>query len=165
VPRHPHPSFKSLAQRFPPSPPCGCPVCLSYCIRPGWWTVEEAARAIQAGYAKRMMLEIAPEHTFNVLSPAFKGNEGRFALSAFQGRGCTFLEQDRCQLHGTPYMPLECRFCHHDRPGQGPVCHDAIEHDWNTPEGQELVERWSRITGFTKELRVFQKDAARKQPR
>jgi hypothetical protein len=27
---------------------------------PGWWTVEEAGFAIQAGYASRMMLEILP---------------------------------------------------------------------------------------------------------
>ena len=46
-----------------------CEVCLTYCARPGWWTVEEAARAMDAGYSDRMMLEISPELTFGVLSP------------------------------------------------------------------------------------------------
>ena len=149
---------RSLDQKYPPSPACGCEICLGYCARPGWWTVEEAARAIQAGYAGRMMLEIAPEQTFGVLAPAFKGNEGNFALSIFQGRGCTFLEQDRCQLHGTGLQPLECRFCHHDRPGQGQLCHNEIELGWNTPAGQALVERWSKITGFWDELKEFRKE-------
>ena len=62
----------NLAKRFPPSKPCSCDICLGYCQRPGWWTVEEAAKAIEAGYADRMMLEMSPELTFGVLSPAFK---------------------------------------------------------------------------------------------
>jgi hypothetical protein len=63
----------SLAARFPPSPPCSCETCLAYCARPGWWTVDEATRAIEAGYASRMMLEMAPDKTYGVLAPAFKG--------------------------------------------------------------------------------------------
>jgi predicted ester cyclase len=46
-------------------------VCKSYCRRPGWWTVEEASRAIEKGYGPRMMLEMAPGFRFGVLSPAF----------------------------------------------------------------------------------------------
>jgi len=33
-----------------------------------WWTVEEAARAITAGYGGRMMLEMSPQRSFGVLS-------------------------------------------------------------------------------------------------
>lgn len=138
----------SLAERFPPSPPCGCPICLGFCRRPGWWTVDEAARALRSGLGPRMMLELAPERTFAVLSPAFLGNEGAFALAAFEGRGCTFLHAGQCELHGGPFQPLECRFCHHDRPGQGPVCHAALEADWHTPTGQDLVVLWCRRAGL-----------------
>src|SRR5512140_3621792 len=139
---------KTLAEKYPPSEPCACDVCLSYCRRPGWWTVEEASRAIDAGYASRMMLEMSPDHSFGVLSPSFAGCEGQFALNEFASRGCTFLKEERCQLHGTGLMPLECRYCHHERAGMGPRCHEDIGRDWNTAAGRALVVRWSNITDF-----------------
>lgn len=132
----------NLYRKYPPSPPCSCEVCLSYCTRPGWWTVAEAARAIRAGYHNRIMLEIAPERTFGVLSPAFKGCESQIAVNECAQNGCTFLVNHRCELHGTGHQPLECRFCHHDRTGEGPQCHADIEMDWRTPAGQKLVQTW-----------------------
>lgn len=137
-----------LIGKYPPSEPCSCDICLAYCRRPGWWTVEEAAKAITIGHANRMMLEISPELTFGVLSPAFKGNEGNIALQIFAGQGCTFLKDNRCELFGTGAQPLECRFCHHSRLGLGERCHRAIEKDWYTQEGQKLVIRWGEATGF-----------------
>lgn len=62
--------------------------------------MEEAVRAIQTGYANRMMLEISPEMTFGVLSPAFKGCEGKFALNFYAHRGCNFLKDNLCELYG-----------------------------------------------------------------
>ncbi len=139
---------KSLQERFPPSEPCDCGICRSYCRRPGWWTVEEAAAALEAGYGGRMMLEMPPDRSFGVLSPAFKGCEQAFASEAHAHGGCTFLHDDRCELHGSGFEPLECSFCHHDRPGQGTRCHSAIEKDWNTAAGRTLVVRWSNQTSF-----------------
>ena len=95
-----------------------------------------------------MMLEMSPDRTFGVLAPAFKGCEVEFALDQHAHRGCTFLDDNRCELHGTGFQPLECRFCHHDRPGQGPQCHTDIEKEWTTPQGRALVVRWSKMTGF-----------------
>lgn len=132
----------ALDEKYSPSEPCSCPVCLGYCRRPGWWTVGEAAKAFDAGYGHRMMLEIAPELTFGVLAPAFRGNEGAVAVRQHAGSGCNFLKDGLCELHNTGFMPLECRFCHHDRIGLGKRCHDDIEKDWNTPRGQELVRKW-----------------------
>ncbi len=146
---------KALAEKYPPSQPCTCEVCVGYCKRPGWWTVEEAARAIGAGYAGRMMLEMAPEMTFGVLSPAFKGCEANFALQEFSDRWCTFLVNDRCELFGTGYVPLECRFCHHDRRGKGQKCHADLERDWHTPAGQAVVARWLETTGFAKRIKML----------
>ena len=148
MPRTKYKYKKSLAERYPPSEPCSCEVCLGYCARPGWWTVEEAGRAIQAGYAPRMMLELAPERTFGVLSPAFTGCEGGFATNECAPNGCNFLKNGLCELFGTGVQPLECRFCHHDRPGLGPKCHADLEKDWHTSAGQALVEKWIRQTGF-----------------
>lgn len=148
MPRTKSHSPRSLASRYPPSEPCSCQVCLAFCARPGWWTVAEAARALDAGYGPRMMLEMAPNRSFGVLSPAFKGNEQNFARQIFADQKCTFLKDNLCELFGTGFQPLECRFCHHDRPGQGPVCHADIEKDWNTPAGIALVVKWSKLTGF-----------------
>lgn len=133
---------KSLQRKYPPSAPCTCAVCLHYCMRPGWWTVQQAAAAIDAGYGDRMMLEMAPEFTFGVLSPAFKGCEKYFALHEYSKNGCTFLREDRCELFDTGHQPLECRFCHHERHGLGTQCHADLEKDWNTPAGKLLVNKW-----------------------
>lgn len=133
---------RSLEARFPPSPPCACEVCRSFCARPGWWTVREAARAVAAGYGGRMMLELSPDRTFGVLSPAFSGCEGTFAFQEFAQFGCCFLRDGLCELHGTGFEPLECRFCHHERMGRGQRCHAALEQDWRTPAGQALVRTW-----------------------
>jgi hypothetical protein len=125
------------------------------CVRPGWWTVKEAARAIKAGYGKRMMLEVSPERSFGVISPAFKGCEGNIALNDYAARGCNFLKNNLCELHGTGFQPLECRVCHHDRPGLGPQCHADIEQEWNAPAGHSLVIRWSKQTGIWDVLSIF----------
>lgn len=137
-----------LSEVFSASPLCTCPICVSFCKRPGWWTVTEAARAVEAGYAGRMMLEMAPDCTFGVLAPAFKGCEVSFALEKFASCGCTFLINDLCELHGTGVQPLECRCCHHARPGVGQKCHAALGKDWNSPAGRALVVRWTRLTSF-----------------
>lgn len=137
-----------LSEKYPPSLPCSCEVCVNYCKRPGWWTVDEAAKAIESGFAGRMMLEISPEFNFGVLSPAFKGNEGAYSLQIFANQGCTFLQNGLCELFGTGFQPLECRFCHHDRKGSGEKCHNDIGEDWNTEKGKRLIVRWGNSTGF-----------------
>jgi Fe-S-cluster containining protein len=133
----------TLKEKYRPSPPCSCEVCRSFCARPGWWTVEEAERALEAGYGDRMMLEISPELTFGVLSPAFGGCEAKPALQAFAKNGCCFLEGGLCALHGTGFQPLECRVCHHARPGAGRLCHADIEKDWQSERGRALVDAWA----------------------
>jgi len=143
---------RTLSEKYPPSEPCTCPICLAYCARPGWWTVEEARRALGAGYARRLMLELAPDGSFGVLSPAFRGCEGFFALNEHAARGCNFLKDNRCELYGKGFQPLECRFCHHARRGLGPKCHADLERDWNTPAGRALIAEWARLTGVWESL-------------
>lgn len=143
---------KTLLEKYPPSEPCDCNICVSYCKRPGWWPVEEATRAIIAGYGGRMMLEMSPERSFGVLGPAFKGCEVAFATHLYSSRGCTFLNDNRCELYGTGHQPLECRFCHHERTGLGLQCHRDIEKDWNTPAGRALIVKWSNLTNFWQNL-------------
>ena len=88
------------------------------------------------------MLEVSPDFSFGVLSPAFRGCEQYFALQEFSRFGCNFLSNGLCDLHSTGLMPLECRFCHHSRSGLGPKCHADIEKDWKTPKGQALMTKW-----------------------
>ena len=95
-----------------------------------------------------MMLEISPENDFGVLSPAFKGNESKYALQIFSKNGCTFYNNELCELFGSGLQPLECRFCHHDRKGEGLKCHLDIEKNWKTTHGQKLIVRWGNIIGF-----------------
>ncbi len=141
--------MKTLYDIYTPSEPCTCTRCISFCHqRPGWWTVEEAERVINAGYSNRMMLEIAPGGAFGVLSPAFRGNEGSFAFREFSNQGCTFLKGERCELFGTGLQPLECRYCHHTRMGLGKKCHHDIEKRWNSHDGQSLVKKWSLMMGI-----------------
>ncbi len=139
---------KDLPTKYPDSPACSCAVCLSYCRRPGWWTVKEASEALAAGYGNRMMLEMSPDRAFGVLAPAYKGLEMDFGVRPAGDPGCTFLVNDRCELHDTGHQPLECRVCHHARPGMGPRCHADIEREWNTAAGRALVVRWSNATNF-----------------
>jgi hypothetical protein len=143
--KYKHKKKIDLHAKYLPSEPCGCDICLAYCRRPGWWSVEQARAALEAGYGARMMLELAPEGGWGVLSPAFRGNEGFFATQEAAPNGCSFLKDNLCELFDTGFEPLECRFCHHDRVGQGPECHAALERDWHTPAGQALVREWSRL--------------------
>ena len=92
-----------------------------------------------------MMLEVAPELTFGVLAPAFRGCENNIALQEYSHFGCCFLSDGLCELHGTDFQPLECRFCHHDRLGLGLKCHADLEKDWQTPAGQALVKEWIQM--------------------
>ena len=109
---------------------------------------------MQAGYADRMMLEFSPDRSFGVLSPAFKGNEMGFATNQAAAQGCNFLQDNLCELHGTGFQPLECRFCHHDRMCLGLLCHVELEKDWNTLAGQARVVRWGEMTGFWERYRL-----------
>jgi hypothetical protein len=149
----------TLIEKYPHSDPCSCTICQNYCRRPGWWTVEEVTRAIEAGFADRMMLEISPGYEFGVLSPAFRGNEGAIALQIFADQGCTFLKNGLCELFGTGFQPLECRYCHHSRKGMGEKCHHDIGRTWNNPEAKRLIVRWGNLTGF------WQKQGLRAQER
>ena len=89
-----------------------------------------------------MMLELSPDRSFGVLSPAFLGNEGYYALQGNADKGCTFLKEGQCEIHECSFFPLECRFCHHERWGQGAGCHRAIERDWQCAKGRRLVTHW-----------------------
>ncbi|MBR7101931.1 MAG: hypothetical protein IKC74_06570 [Clostridia bacterium] len=143
----------NLKAMFPPSNGCTCSICQSYCKRPGWWTVDQAELAITLGYADRMMMEISPDFRYAVLSPAFYGCEGYIATNEASKNYCNFLKNGLCELHNTKILPLECAFCHHERTGQGKICHDAISMEWKTLRGQGLVAKWQDIVNLDEKLK------------
>jgi hypothetical protein len=143
-----------LLRNYPPSVSCDCGICKSYCKRPGWWSVEQAELAINE-LANRMMLEVSPEFSFVVLSPAFSGNECKAAQNIFAKNGCNFLKEGLCELHSTKHIPLECSFCHHERVGLGIKCHSALESNWHTNRGQRLARSWCNIVGYTEGLDIL----------
>ena len=112
-------------------------------------SIESVRDRSHLGYFQNAnCLMMSPDFTFGVLSPAFKGCESQFADYGFIALGCTFLQNNLCELFGTGLQPLECRYCHHTRCGLGDQCHADIEKNWNSPEGITLVVRWSKITDF-----------------
>jgi len=145
---------KELIKRYPASTNCTCNMCKSFCIRSGWWSVQQARIAIRNGYAHRMMMEISPEFTFAVLSPAFLCNENMIALQKYSGNGCCFLHNGLCELHDIESLPLECAFCNHDRIEEGQQCHGDLEKDWNTSRGQALTMRWCDKLNYSYGLKL-----------
>jgi hypothetical protein len=143
----------ALNEKYPASESCTCDICIGYCRRPGWWTVDEAEKAINAGYAARMMLEVSPKKQFAVLSPALKCCEQSLVKKELAKKECTFLKDGRCELFDKGLMPLECRFCHHERQGTGLACHIDIGNSWNSNKGRTLVLKWIRNTDFIKKLK------------
>lgn len=121
--------------------------CRAFCARPGWWSVEEAVLALEAGYGSRMMFEMAPNLIFGVLAPAFRGCERDFALQQFSRFGCNFFTNGMCELYPTGMMPLECRFCHHSRIGLGKQYHNEIEKEWKL-KGKDFVLKWAKMYGL-----------------
>ncbi len=149
ITKEPYMTHTELFIKYPPSKGCSCSICRNFCRRPGWWSVEQARIAMEKGYGSRMMMEISPEFTFAVLSPAFFGNEGRIARNENAGHSCNFFASGLCELHNSDLLPLECAFCHHERIGLGQKCHNDIESNWNTQRGQALVLRWCEKMTYT----------------
>lgn len=145
--------MKNIYNRYPHSQSCSCEVCKSFCKRPGWWTPEQTKEIIKVGYYNKIMLEISPELTFGVLSPAFKGCEMNIAINLFKENWCTFYHNGLCDLHNTPYLPLECAFCNHDSKGQGQKCHTDIEQLWKSKENQKIIKEWGEMVGLWERLR------------
>jgi Fe-S-cluster containining protein len=143
---------------------CACAICTSYCRNnPGWMLPEEAARAIAAGYADRLMLdwwEASKETDFQkvyLLCPASAGSQGAYApdtdfLSILRGwsKGqCTLLEGDTCAIHASGFKPLECRAAHHDGTREASYrVRVALVCAWNTPAGEQIVAVWRVAVGL-----------------
>jgi hypothetical protein len=104
-----------------PETSCTCAKCVSMCYHvPCWPTPEEVDRITKAGFGGRLVKiqnDYYTDYPVFLLTPATVGNEGkptdsRFADSRF-GK-CTFLKNDRCELHNLGLKPLEGRTATHE---------------------------------------------------
>lgn len=117
-------------------------------------TPEEAAAAIRAGYAHRLMkdwfgsgpVEYEDAEVFQI-SPAIVGYEASPAPSTARivalGKGpCTFLKDGLCEIHDSGFKPIQCRNAHHSKGTVEPSV-EEMETIWNTDEGRAVVAEWA----------------------
>ena len=140
---------------------CTCTRCIECCKHnPGWMTPEEAAAAIDAGHSGRLMLdwlepcdELKNKKRIYILAPASIGHEGSnapempsFDLTWSKGR-CTFLKNNRCEIHNSGFKPLQCRESLACNPSRsiGYLNNYAIAPLWKTGEAKSIVKRWKSL--------------------
>lgn len=134
---------------------CTCDRCVSACYQaPGWFGLDDAEVAIDAGYAKKMMLDWWEEHDDGdnntyVLAPAVVGFGGRlapdipefpFSFGWVKGRCSLLDDKSRCTIHSTGFKPAQCRALGH---GVSLKNQDAIK-PWRTKRGLALIRRWKK---------------------
>lgn len=146
-------------------PACSCRDCTSGCLRaPGWFTPEEANKAMDAGRAPQMMLDwmtkenrpprFVKNNTY-ILAPAVLGCEGHLApecdgldalLGLWRKGRCVWLSGDmKCEIHDSGYKPLQCRSATHN--DEEFVDNYQMAVIWDTNEGKATVARWRKLTG------------------
>lgn len=151
---------------------CQCPKCVRACQHlPGKFNPDEADRAIDAGYADRMMLDwlepsyqVGNDERIPILAPAALGHEGRIAptLDEMYPDGflsfpteavdlpCALFKNGKCTIHDSDFKPQQCRttfVC----TGAGDNNYD-IARLWDTDRGRQVVQKWREITGCREEL-------------
>jgi hypothetical protein len=114
--------------------------------RPCWPTPDEARKLIEAGYAKKLMLDwyVASPDIY-VLTPAVVGHEGDLAPSTCMGwPQCCLLKNNRCEIHGE-LKPLMAKHAHHDTEKYGSASLEEIAKLWDNEEGRALIKRWKKL--------------------
>lgn len=147
---------------------CACSDCAAACKRPCWPTPAEAQALIDAGHAKRLMLDWWIGSTkdepdpnverVGILCGANPGHEGQLApetsnLLGLVGlllghsplaTGCTFFEAGLCTLHDAGLKPSEGKLSMPCKPDYSPNLHVELAKTWETPEGYAVVEAWRK---------------------
>jgi Fe-S-cluster containining protein len=146
-----------------PEHSCKCRKCVEACRQnPGWFLPAEALKAIEAGYADRLMRDWYEgdrgQNTY-VLAPASLGHEGEDApamttladLFAFlSGSGywkgqCTFLKNDLCAIHDSGFKPFQCRrafVCSGEEDAAS--TNRMVARAWDTRIGRDAIMAWRR---------------------
>lgn len=142
---------------------CACARCKSLCRNPGWFDPAEARKAIDAGYANKIMVDYWVRSSGNIfiLSPASKGCEkdrapntdelGGFSalvmgLSA-KGQCVLQAEDGLCSIHTSGFKPAQCRAAKACE-GNAGIENEVTARLWDNPESQALVREWMAIVGL-----------------
>ena len=85
---------------------------------------------------------------FDLLCPAIIGYEGCYV--PFWPIGiCTFLKNERCELHQEGLKPTEGREAWHGhKKDESRSLHHAIGNSWENEDGQRLVRAWLKEHGL-----------------
>lgn len=147
---------------------CTCSTCTSHCHRvPGWMLPEEARKAVDAGYAPKLMIDWfdGKDGPLFVLCPAAQFHEGERAPTWDEMTGgdwmrgwlgnvskgrCAFLsEVGRCTIHDSGFKPIHCRQAFHDSTKviREPD-NEKIAGAWQTTDAKALIEEWKKLVEF-----------------
>ena len=135
---------------------CSCDRCRFMCYAPCCPTPDDVIALIDAGYAKRLMLDDWPGE-FNLIKPAMKGSEGEKAPWEVKTlRGCTFWTEDgSCELHDKGLKPFQGKLAHHDHTDEEVEwIAQRIKEAWESDKGEEVSALWKRTVKY-KERNFF----------
>jgi hypothetical protein len=146
---------------------CKCEECTENCAwRPGWPSLEEAKKLVEAGYGKELMVDWWGGDSFTpdlsriyLLCPAGKGHAGDdaaegslsdiFSVGRLPAMPCVMLTPEKlCKLHGSGMKPVECRCTSCNTPDPDYI-HEAAAESWNSPRGAAFVLQWMYDVGYT----------------
>lgn len=134
-----------------PTNACSCDVCKDQCKRPCWGTPSDTVALLDAGYAKRLMLDYWVGDGRNgddirLISPALTGYEGRSAPFCPKGV-CVFQRADGlCELHDLGLKPQEgCEAHHSSESEDGYKLHQRVAKLWDNDEGDKVVAQWRQL--------------------
>lgn len=120
---------------------CTCKTCVAMCQRPCWPSPSEVLVLMAKGYGSRLMLDWwVSEGDIFIICPACVDREGKQAPEFVRDfRPCTFLKDERCEIHDM--KPWEGRVADCSKDCKG--FHKEAAMFWNTPEGVTVVREWT----------------------
>jgi len=130
----------------------GCKEGIQMCkTRPCWGTVEDFKKIIEAGFAKKLMIDyynsesVSNNKKIYFLSGASNGND--CSKADWDPRGvCALLENDLCVVHEIK-LTIGAIACCKNESGFRDDNEKCIA-TWDSPEGNELIEKWKVLVEY-----------------
>lgn len=130
---------------------CACDRCRFMCHAPCCPTPDDVLALIDAGYAKRLMLDDWPSDQCDLIKPAMKESEGKKAPWETKTlRGCTFWTEDgKCELHDKGLKPFQGKLAHHDLTDEeNEWIGERLTEAWSTEKAHEVIRLWKQIVKY-----------------
>lgn len=124
---------------------CDCEKCSLMCEAPCCGTPEDMKALMDAGYAKRLMLDDFSDAAA-MLKPALKGFEGKFSpWETRTAEGCTFWKEGKCELHSLGLKPTLAKLVIHDQSYEEFFeIAEYIEQSWRPTKCKSIINRWKK---------------------